>query len=188
VLALQAVAHAARGATAEALSVLARAVALAEPGGFVRPFLEPGSRLAELLQRLTAQGPVSAHARRILKSVSSPTPATDAPANSPPHPEVAADKLTWREAEVLGLLAARLSNKEIAQRLSISTETVKQHATNIYQKLQVNGRRAAVSRARSLGLLAMNPDTDAGLLLPVASPDRASPLTSPVEREERASS
>jgi DNA-binding CsgD family transcriptional regulator len=101
---------------------------------------------------------------------------------------VAADKLTWREAEVLGLLAARLSNKEIAQRLNISTETVKQHATNIYQKLQVNGRRAAVSRARSLGLLAASPEADAGLLRPVASPDRASPLTSPVGREDLASS
>jgi len=101
---------------------------------------------------------------------------------------VAVERLTWREAEVLGLLAARLSNKEIAQRLNISTETVKQHATNLYQKLQVSGRRAAVSRARSLGLLAASQESDAGLLLPVASPHRASALTSPVLREDLASS
>jgi DNA-binding CsgD family transcriptional regulator len=106
----------------------------------------------------------------------------------PPQPEPIADTLTWREAEVLGLLAARLSNKEIAQQLSISIETVKQHATNIYQKLRVSGRREAVSRAHTLGLLAATAETDATLLVPLASPHRASALNEPPSREERTSS
>jgi len=89
---------------------------------------------------------------------------------------------------VLDLLAARLSNKEIAERLSISTETVKQHATNIYQKLQVKGRRDAVSQARYLGLLAAAPEPDAPLLVPMASPRRTTALNEPVSREDLASS
>jgi LuxR family maltose regulon positive regulatory protein len=87
---------------------------------------------------------------------------------------------------VLGLLAARLSNKEIAHRLSVSTETIKQHATNIYQKLQVSGRREAVLRARSLGLLAPT-EPEATVLVPVASPQRTSALTEPAAAEDRAS-
>ncbi len=186
-LALQAVAYAAQDATAEALTVLARAVTLAEPGGFVRPFLEPGSPMADLFRRLVAQGPVSAHASRILEAFSDAAAAAAVPA-PPRQPPFTAETLTWREAEVLSLLAARLSNKEIAQRLGISTETVKQHATNIYQKLQVKGRREAVGRAQALGLLAAALDPDSGLLLPLASPHRAIPLNEPPSREDLASS
>lgn len=188
VLVLQAVAHAARDATAEALPILARAVLLGEPGGVVRPFLEPGAPVADLLRRLIARGPVSAHARHILGAFGSPVAAATVAPSVPSPPELVAETLTWRESEVLNLLAARLSNKEIAQRLGISTETVKQHATNIYQKLQVSGRRAAVSRARSLGLLAATADTEAGVLVPIATPHRAIALNEPPAREDRASS
>ena len=187
-LALQAMAYAAQDAMAEALTVLARAVQLAEPGGGVRAFLEPGARMAELLQRLIAQGPVSAHASRILEAFPATAGTPCRVPDRPAHPQMPAETLTWREAEVLDLLAARLSNKEIAARLSISTETVKQHATNIYQKLQVSGRRAAVSRARTLGLLTPTPDADGGLLVPLASPHRALPLHDPPPREDAASS
>jgi RNA polymerase sigma factor (sigma-70 family) len=63
------------------------------------------------------------------------------------------EPLTEREREVLALLAQRLSNKEIAQALVISPQTVKRHATNLYQKLQAGGRREAVAKATRLGLL-----------------------------------
>ncbi len=188
VLALQAVAYHQQEQTADALRVLAHAVALGEPGGFVRPFLELGAHMADLLRRLVAQGPVSAHAQYLLEAFASPAESTAVPASSPPPPELSAETLTWRETEVLSLLAARLSNKEIAQRLSIATETVKQHATNIYQKLQVSGRREAVGRARALGLLAATPETDDRLLVPGASPHRAAALHEPGSQEGRASS
>jgi len=188
VLALQAVASAAQDASSEALSILARAVLLAEPGGYVRPFVELGSRMAELLERLVAQRPMSAHARYILEACAGPAASTAPAPHSPRLPPLTAEALTWREAEVLSLLAVRLSNKEIAQRLSISTETVKQHATNIYQKLQVSGRRDAVGRARALGLLAAISEADASLLVPLASPQRATAFIEPPSHENRASS
>ena len=61
--------------------------------------------------------------------------------------------LSRREREILSLMAGRLSNREIAAELIISQETVKRHAANIYQKLHVNSRQEAVTRARTLGYL-----------------------------------
>jgi LuxR family maltose regulon positive regulatory protein len=62
------------------------------------------------------------------------------------------EPLTDRELEILVLLAQRLSNKEIAAHLHISSATVKRHASNVYQKLQVNDRRHAVAKATAIGL------------------------------------
>jgi ATP/maltotriose-dependent transcriptional regulator MalT len=76
----------------------------------------------------------------------------------PPSPSPAdqpqAAPLTERELEVLGRLAERLSNKEIAKQLFLSPLTVKRHTLNIYQKLGVHGRREAVKKATALGILA----------------------------------
>ncbi len=67
--------------------------------------------------------------------------------------EVYADDLTWREQEVLILLAERLSNREIADRLHLAESTVKDYVGKILSKLYVKNRREAVERAKSLGLL-----------------------------------
>ena len=64
-----------------------------------------------------------------------------------------ASLLSFREQDVLELMQQRLSNKEIALRLQVSSETVKKHAQNIYKKLNVHGRRQAVQRAEASGLL-----------------------------------
>jgi ATP/maltotriose-dependent transcriptional regulator MalT len=71
--------------------------------------------------------------------------------STPSQPLVA--PLTNREIDVLNLLAQRLSNKEIAEKLFLSPETVKGHLRNIYQKLQVNTRRESVEKAKALGIL-----------------------------------
>ena len=63
------------------------------------------------------------------------------------------EPLSEREREVLALLGQRLTDKEIAKALTISPVTVKRHATNIYGKLQANGRHGAVAKAIRLGLL-----------------------------------
>jgi LuxR family maltose regulon positive regulatory protein len=86
--------------------------------------------------------------RRTPQALELPVQGT-APAPGQPLPE----PLTNRELEILGMLANRLSNKEIASQLNISPATVKRHTENIYQKLNVPGRREAVTTATSLGLL-----------------------------------
>jgi LuxR family maltose regulon positive regulatory protein len=63
------------------------------------------------------------------------------------------EPLTEREMEILVLLAERLSSKEIGTRLFISPGTVRQHCHRIYRKLEVNGRRQAVEKARVIGIL-----------------------------------
>ena len=63
------------------------------------------------------------------------------------------DPLSERELEVLALIAEGLSNREIAETLYLTVGTVKVHASNIYNKLDVGNRTEAVARARELGLL-----------------------------------
>jgi two-component system, NarL family, nitrate/nitrite response regulator NarL len=67
-------------------------------------------------------------------------------------PVVNLPKLTTRELEVLKHLVTGLQNKEIAKVLGVSPETIKDHLERLYQKLEVQDRMGAVSRARALGL------------------------------------
>lgn len=152
VLALQARLHQAEGNEPAALQALQRAVALAKPGGLIRVFVDLGRDMAALLQRLARRESGSEYIAHILRAF----PAFPPPFSSPTRPAPQAtliEPLTWREQEVLALLAQRLSGKEIAQRLTLSEATVKRHCANIYQKLAVSGRREAVSAAVGLGLL-----------------------------------
>jgi len=145
ILALQALALEQLGRTKQALEVLKRAVILAEPGRWVRPFTEPGDAMAPLLKKLEAGHEEQAYANELLRFF--PTQALSARASPPIN-----DPLTPREAEILDLLARRLQDKEIARHLSISPQTVNSHLKNIYQKLNVANRRQAVAQASALGL------------------------------------
>ena len=69
------------------------------------------------------------------------------------HSQALVEPLTNRELDVLELLARRLSNKEIADKLFISPTTVKGHLKNIYQKIEVHKRREAVEKAMKIGIL-----------------------------------
>lgn len=159
VLALQALLQDAQGDERAALALLKQAVLTAEPGGFIRLFVDLGPRMAGLLDRLRRTGVASGYAGQILQAFTEPTPAApkqraaQKAAVSPVERTETVEPLTEREREILALLAQRLSNKEIAQALVISPQTVKRHATNIYQKLQAGGRREAVAVATRLGLL-----------------------------------
>jgi ATP/maltotriose-dependent transcriptional regulator MalT len=141
----------------EVLAVWEEAVALAEPGNFLRPFVEQGRTVAGLLDRLhekNAASPFIDHiASEIAKARRAPTDST-----GPRHQGSSVlDALTNRELDVLELLAKRLQNKEIAARLCISTQTVGSHLKRIYEKLDVHGRRQAVQRAIETGILDHRP-------------------------------
>ena len=137
-----------QGRDREALATLERAVTLAEPGGWLRPFLELEPGMAVLLNELGQSGVVPDFIARIVAALPLARPGVVA-AGQPRLPE----PLTDREMDVLALLARRYRDKEIAAQLFISPATVRRHASNIYQKLQVNGRRQAVEKAIALGIL-----------------------------------
>ncbi len=159
--------------TGEALKTLEEVVALAQPGGWIRPFVEAGPVMAGLLTRLSRQNIAVAYIDRILAAFpdAAPTsPVPDLPSTKGNHrgeSETVAqfenrkskienslvEPLTNRELDVLELLAQRFQNKEIADKLSISTVTVKSHLKNIYQKLGVTGRRQAVEKAKKISIL-----------------------------------
>ena len=148
VLALQSLLYHAQNNPRISEEVLAQAIRLAQFGSFIRPFVDLGPKMAALLKHLYMQGHSSAFLQQILDAFPAARPTPNVAL-----PPVLIESLTERETEVLGLLAQRLSNKEIAQIMVISPETVKRHTVNIYQKLQVKSRRQAVAKAYSLGLL-----------------------------------
>jgi LuxR family maltose regulon positive regulatory protein len=140
--------------TAAALAELKKALWLAEPGGFIMMFVSKGKPVAELLEEIVAvkkrdhdatkAGFSLSYAKKILSAFKAVTP---------PKIEGLMDPISERELEVLYLIAAGLSNREIADKLFISLNTVKTHTKNINSKLDVNSRIKAVARAKEMGLL-----------------------------------
>jgi LuxR family maltose regulon positive regulatory protein len=127
---------------AQALTVLKRALSLAEPEGYVRTFVDEGAPMAALLRHALSQGIARNYVNRLLSAFGEPA------AVSP-----LVEPLTRCELEVLRLIADGLRNQEIADRLVISVATVKRHVTNIYGKLGVTRRIQAVAQAQEPGLL-----------------------------------
>ena len=154
-LALRAMLNEALGSGKSADADLLKALRLAQPSRFIRLFVDLGPRLGTLLNRMQVDEEGLAYVGEILAAFQEPS--TTWPANestghaSGEHAII--EPLSQRERQILTLLADRLSNKEIADKLHISTATVKRHAANIFQKLGVHGRRHAVAKANGLGLL-----------------------------------
>ena len=140
--------------TAVALDELKLALALAEAGGFIMMFVSKGPHVVNLLEEIVAvkkrdhdaakAGFSLAYARKLLSAFK---------AAAPPKMDELMDPISDRELEVLHLIAAGLSNREIAEKLFISLNTVKTHTKNINSKLDVNNRTRAVARAKELGLI-----------------------------------
>ena len=154
VLALEALLHATRGEHPAARGCLQQALALAEPGNIIRPFVDLGPDMAALLHEAAKQTVTAGYARHVLAAFPDQgIQGTAYAALRHAQTDALIEPLTDRELEVLALLNRRLSDKEIAQLLVISPVTVKTHMRHLFGKLQVNSRREAVARAHALGLL-----------------------------------
>jgi LuxR family maltose regulon positive regulatory protein len=153
ILLVQALAHKAQGNRPQALAALERALALAEPEGYVRLFVDEGEAMRLLIEQLLSarDHPLSDYVDKLLAAFTQPVAA---PKSAIIHQKSdMIEPLSEREIEVLRLLRSELSGPEIARQLVVSLNTLHTHTNNIYNKLGVNNRRAAVRRAEELDLL-----------------------------------
>ena len=150
ILVLQALAHRLLGDVPAALPPLERALALAEPEGYARIFLDEGGDMEELLREAARHGILPDYAGRLLGAFRDEGQKSDSP---PPVSQPLIEPLSQRELDVLRLFRTELSGPEIARQLVIGLSTVRTHTKSIYSKLGVNSRRTAVKRAEELGLI-----------------------------------
>jgi LuxR family maltose regulon positive regulatory protein len=148
----QAVAYHAHGEKDKALQLLGEALTLAEPGGFIRIFVDEGPPMAQLLTAAAAHGIMPDYTRKLLAVFEAEGQQSKGKSYLPPVQPLI-EPLSQRELEVLQLIAQGLSNREIGERLFLALSTVKRHNGNIFGKLEVQRRTEAVARARELGLL-----------------------------------
>ncbi len=158
VMVIQAAALEMHGQFEAALEQLSYALALGESGGMLRVFLDEGMPIWYLLQRATTKGIMPEYTGRLLTAFKgengvgerSKHERDEVPWHVSAH---LIEPLSDRELEVLRLIAAGLSNREIGERLFLALSTVKGYNQIIFNKLQVSRRTEAVARARSLGLI-----------------------------------
>ena len=138
-----------QGEKEQALTKLERALSLAESEGYVRTFVDEGEPIAGLLRLATSRGIARNYVEKLLAVFQS--------APSIPSIRLATSHLVGllsnREIEVLRLIDSGLSNREIAEALTLEESTVKTHINNIYSKLRIRSRTQAIIRARELNLL-----------------------------------
>jgi LuxR family maltose regulon positive regulatory protein len=160
---LQALAFDAASRSDCALDALQDALGLGAPEGYVAVFADEGAPMADMLRRLVssvqrgyrpqAGEEIVAYAIRLLGAASHPLHRQGAPVARMSGAATLIEPLTEREGEVLLLLSEGRSNREIAERLVVTLDTVKKHLTHIFGKLDAASRTQAIARARDLHLL-----------------------------------
>jgi LuxR family maltose regulon positive regulatory protein len=158
---LQALALQARGEQGQAVHLLCDVLAQAEPGGFVRTFVDEGLPMAHLLTAAATHRRLPDYIDMLLaafdveqsqrEAAASLSPGSPRSLVAPAQPLL--ESLSHREVEVLRLVAQGRSNQEISEQLFLAVSTVKGHNRSIFRKLQVQRRTEAVARARELRLL-----------------------------------
>jgi len=133
------------GRSDDAFAVLEPALIAAEPEGYCRLFIDEGESVAALLRLGAKSGKAAGYCKQLLAAMDGQ------PAMRVARPDVEA--LSERETQVLRLLGGDMTGPEIAGVLFVSLNTLRTHTKNIYAKLGVTTRRAAVRRAAELGLL-----------------------------------
>jgi LuxR family maltose regulon positive regulatory protein len=152
ILVLQTLVLAESSDQAKALPALGRALTLAEPGGFIRIFVDEGVPMSQLLSEAAHQGIMPDYVRKLLAAFNAKDQKSENK-SSLPSAQPLIEPLSQRELEVLRLISQGLSNREIGERLFLALSTVKGHTRILFDKLQVQRRTEAVARARELGLL-----------------------------------
>jgi LuxR family maltose regulon positive regulatory protein len=150
---LRALALQAQGKTAPAMIALEHALSLGMPGGYVRLFVDEGEPMTRLLREAASRGVAPEYVESLLATFGTAVLSTEEETPPGARLQPLMEPLSERELEVLRLLAAGLSNPEIASELVIAVSTVRSHLKNIYGKLDVHKRWGAVRRAEELGLL-----------------------------------
>jgi len=152
IFALKALALDGQGDLDDSLGMLAESLSLAEPEDYIRVYLDEGEPMSRLLQRAAKKGITPLYVNKLLVAfgeLGQPV----SPTLFRPQTSDLLEPLSQRELEVLDLMALGLTNRQIAQRLYLSSNTVKRHTINIYQKLGVHNRTEATAKARTLGIL-----------------------------------
>jgi LuxR family maltose regulon positive regulatory protein len=152
-LALLALAHAARRDPHQAQGRLVMALALAEPEGYIRTFVDEGAAMCALLAAQRAQMRDSDVDARLEAYIDRLLDAFSPAVSSPPVSSLPPALLSERERTVLRLLAGGHTVQKIASDLIISVHTARAHVKNIYAKLDVHNRVEAIERANRLKLL-----------------------------------
>ena len=137
----------------DAVQLLGDALALAEPGGFIRTFLDEGPPMARLLYEAQTRGIAPDYVRGLLTAFPIAEPEKVVPSKSQAPESEMIELLSGRELEVLGLMAQGLKYNQIAEQLFVSLNTIRSHTKNIYSKLEVNNRTQAIQKANDLNYL-----------------------------------
>ena len=158
ILTLQSIALQAQGDLDQALATLERTLSLAEPEGYVRTLVDEGEPMTKLLRLAASRGIAKKYVKKLLASFQRATPGAESqpkvlPTEGLVAPSPLVEPLSERELDVLRLIVAGMSNREIAEKLIIGEGTVKTHINNIYGKLDVQSRTQAIAQARELKLL-----------------------------------
>ena len=161
ILLTQALVHQAQGNRPQTLAALEHALALAEPEGYLRIFVDEGEPMRFMISdfRFKIEKSLAKYAEKLLSAflaVDLPNPNSEIKNQKSPRDasqsEILMEPLSEREMQVLRLLRSELSGPEIAQQLIVSLNTLRTHTKSIFNKLGVNNRRAAVHRAEELDL------------------------------------
>jgi len=153
---LKALAYQERGEPEKAIDSLKNSISLAAPQGYQRIFLEAGKPAWQLLGSPPLQDFNPPFVSRLLAAFAEPgiqsKPAVTS-AIQPPTINPLVEPLSERECEVLKLIAAGYTNRQIANELVVSLDTVKKHTTHIYGKMGVKNRTQAIAMAREIKLI-----------------------------------
>jgi LuxR family maltose regulon positive regulatory protein len=152
VMVLQAIALRAHGEKEKSAELLDEALVLAEPGGFIRLFVDVGAPMAQLLREAASRGVMPDYIGKLLSAFDAEKRKGEGKLNLR-HAQPLIEPLSQRELKILQLIAQGLSNREIGERLFLALSTVKGYNQKIYDKLQVQSRTEAIARAHELGLL-----------------------------------